>query len=97
MLLVIFFISMKILDMMYRAVLFWVKLVFRLAVLGAIMVLGLWMYNRGVDGFIEDVQALGEKWAGDYEKYTGEVKKYQAQKEAQIRMQAANKGRGWGR
>ncbi|KAF2131609.1 hypothetical protein P153DRAFT_199625 [Dothidotthia symphoricarpi CBS 119687] len=96
-LLVVFFISMKILDMMYRAVIFWVRMVFRLALLGAVVVLGLWVHNRGVDGFVADVQGLGEKWTGEYQRYSGEVKKFQAQKEDQIRMQAANKGRGYGR
>jgi hypothetical protein len=90
------FISFKILDMMYRAVLFWVNLVFRLVLWGGVGLIGLWVYNRGVDGFVQDVQDLAGRWAGEYEKYSGEVKKYQQDQEAQIRLQAKQQqGRGW--
>jgi hypothetical protein len=95
----IFFISLKILDMMYRAVLFWVNMVIRLALWGSMAVLGLWVYNRGIDGFVRDVQDISQTWMGSYEKYSNEVKKYQAEKEGQIRMQAgqqaAQQGKGW--
>lgn len=90
------FISFKILDMMYRAVLFWVNLVFRLVLWAGVGLIGLWVYNRGVDGFVQDVQDLAARWAGEYEKYSGEVKKYQQDQEAQIRLQAKQQGgRGW--
>ncbi|RYO29253.1 hypothetical protein AA0111_g6279 [Alternaria arborescens] len=46
-LLAIFFISLKILDMMYRAVIFWVNLALRLVFWGGILVVGFWVYNRG--------------------------------------------------
>ncbi|CAO2650374.1 Nn.00g016660.m01.CDS01 [Neocucurbitaria sp. VM-36] len=96
-LLAIFFISLKILDMMYRAVMFWVNMALRLVFWGAIVFVGLWVYNRGVDGFVEDLQGLGEHWMGEYQKYSGEVKAFQKQKEDQIRFQAGQKqrGRGW--
>jgi hypothetical protein len=95
----IFFISLKILDMMYRAVLFWVNMVIRLALWGSMAVLGLWVYNRGIDGFVRDVQDIAQTWMGSYEKYSNEVKRYQAEKEGQIRMQAAQQaaqqGKAW--
>lgn len=83
--------------MMYRAVIFWVNMVLRLAFWGSILLVGLWVWNRGVDGFVEDLQGLGEYWAGEYERYSGEVKSFQRQKEDQIRFQAQQKqkGRGW--
>lgn len=91
------FISFKILDMMYRAVLFWVNLVFRLILWGGIAVIGLWIYNRGPDGFVNDVQDLVHTWAGEYEKYSSEVKRFQQDQEAQIRLQAKKQGgrKGW--
>ncbi|KAH7385593.1 nuclear pore assembly and biogenesis-domain-containing protein [Pyrenochaeta sp. MPI-SDFR-AT-0127] len=96
-LLAIFFISLKILDMMYRAVIFWVNMVLRLVFWGSILLVGLWVWNRGVEGFVEDLQGLGEYWVGEYERYSGEVKSFQRQKEDQIRFQAQQKqkGRGW--
>jgi hypothetical protein len=96
-LLAIFFISLKVLDMMYRAVMFWVRMAFRLVFWGAIVVLGLWVWNRGADGFVEDVAGLVEYWTGEYEKYSGEVKKFQVQNEDRIRMKAGQRQRGGGR
>lgn len=94
-LLAIFFVSLKILDMMYRAVMFWVNMVLRLVLWGSVVVLGLWVWNRGLDGFVDDVSGLMEYWGGEYEKYSGEVKKFQEQKEGQIRMKAEQRKRGW--
>ncbi|KAF2833231.1 hypothetical protein CC86DRAFT_365182 [Ophiobolus disseminans] len=94
-LLAIFFISLKILDMMYRAVIFWVNMVIRLVFWGSIVVLGLWVWNRGVDGFVDDISGLFEYWTGEYEKYSGEVKKFQQQEKGQIRMKTEQKRRGW--
>jgi hypothetical protein len=82
--------------MMYRAVIFWVNLVLRLIFWGGAVVLGFWIYQRGPDGFIEDVTDLGHKWWGEYEKYSGEVKAFQQQQEHQVRMKAGQKQkRGW--
>jgi hypothetical protein len=81
--------------MMYRAVMFWVNMVIRLVFWGSILVLGMWVYNRGVDGFVEDVSGLMEYWGGEYEKYSGEVKRYQEVEKGQIKMKAEQRKRGW--
>lgn len=82
--------------MMYRAVLFWVKLAYQIAIWGGIAILGFWLYNRGVDGFVEDVSGLAEYWTGEYHKYKGEVNRFQKAQEQQVRMKARQKGgRGW--
>lgn len=98
-LLAILFISLKILDMAYRAVLFWVKLVVRLVVWATVLGLGLWLWNRGVDGFVADVGELAEYWGKEYSKYAGEVKGWSEYEKAQIRLQAYQQGgrgaRGW--
>jgi hypothetical protein len=95
-LLVIFFISLKILDMMYRAVMFWVNMAIRLVFWGALIVLGFWVWNRGIDGFVDDVSGLGEHWMGQYQKYSDEVKMFKGEKEEQIRVKAVqNKRGGW--
>jgi hypothetical protein len=97
-LLAIFFISLKILGMMYRAVIFWVKLALQMVLWGGILVVGLWVYNRGLEGFVEDAQGLIEYWLGQYEMYSQEVKGFQQQKESQIRMKASaqqQNGKGW--
>lgn len=76
--------------MAYRAVLFWISLAYKLVMFSAIVTLGLWVYSRGVDGFVEDVGDLGNYWMGQYEKFSDEVNYYQSKKEDQIRKQ--NKG-----
>ncbi|KAH7414257.1 nuclear pore assembly and biogenesis-domain-containing protein [Phaeosphaeria sp. MPI-PUGE-AT-0046c] len=94
-LLAIFFISLKILDMAYRAVMFWVNMVIRLVFWGGIVVLGMWIWNRGPDGFVEDIGGLFDFWSGEYEKYSGEVKSYREHEQGQIKMKAEQKKRGW--
>lgn len=77
---------------------FWIHLVLRLMFWGAIISVGLWVYGRGLDGFTEDVQDLAEYWTAEYQKYSGEVKRFQTMKENQIRMQQGGRGaggRGW--
>ncbi|KAF2733189.1 hypothetical protein EJ04DRAFT_535620 [Polyplosphaeria fusca] len=88
---VVIFVSLKILDMAYRAVMFWINLVFKLAFYVVIAAVGIWVYNRGVDGFAEDVQKLAEFWGGEYEKYSGEVRRFQQEEQAK----ATAKGYGY--
>jgi hypothetical protein len=94
-LVVLLFASFKILDMAYRAVMFWVNLVLKLAFWGGLATMGFWVWHRGVDGFTEDVQNLIEFWAGSYQKYSGEVKKFQKQKEREMKMKQSGYGRQW--
>ncbi|KAF2869885.1 nuclear pore assembly and biogenesis-domain-containing protein [Massariosphaeria phaeospora] len=92
----VLFVSFKILGMAYRAVMFWVKLAVRLALWGGIALVGLWVWSRGVEGFVDDVQGLAAFWMGEYERFGGEVKAWQREKEGQIRMETGAKGRGRG-
>ncbi|ORX93178.1 nuclear pore assembly and biogenesis-domain-containing protein [Clohesyomyces aquaticus] len=81
---VVLLISFKILDMAYRAVMFWINLVFRLVMWGSVATIGLWIWHRGVDGFIDDVQGLVEFWKDRYDEYSGEVSKFQKQQEVRM-------------
>ncbi|KAF2746514.1 hypothetical protein M011DRAFT_495006 [Sporormia fimetaria CBS 119925] len=90
-LIVLAIVSLKILGMAYRAVVFWVSLVLRVGTWVSVGVVCWWIYNRGVDGFVEDVQGLGEWWVGEYRRYEGEVVREKGRMEAR-----AGKGRrGW--
>ena len=55
--------------------------------------LGLWVYNRGVDGFVSDVEELGMYWWGEYERFSGEAKGWQREQERKVRFNAANNGK----
>jgi hypothetical protein len=94
-LLVVLFISLKVLDMMYRMVLFWINLALRLAFWGAVLGMGLWVWQRGPDGAVADLQYFAEYWLGQYERYSSEIKTFQQQKEDQIRLQARQQKTGW--
>ncbi|CAI6247749.1 unnamed protein product [Periconia digitata] len=90
-LVVLLFVSLKILDMAYRAVMFWVRLVFRLVLWGTLAAMALWIWNRGADGFVQDVQNLGSHWWGEYERFKDEAKDWQSFQEQEVRKQAGRK------
>jgi len=68
-LIIILFFSLKILDMAWRAVLFWVKLAARMVFWGALVLGSLYVWNRGVDGTVDDAQELALYWADQYAYY----------------------------
>lgn len=68
-LLIIVLVSLKILDMLYQTVLFWARLVRRVVFWGGLAALALWMYTRGPDGVVDDVQYWFETWNGEYQKF----------------------------
>ncbi|KAF2189778.1 hypothetical protein K469DRAFT_625740 [Zopfia rhizophila CBS 207.26] len=93
MLLAILFISLKILEMAYRTVMFWVNLVFKVLLWGSIAGVSYWIYTRGLDGFVEDVQHLVEVWLGEYEKFNEDVRRYQQQQQVRMDGYGHQKGR----
>ena len=65
-LLVVLFLSLKVLGMLLNTVLWWVRLVFRLAFWGGIVGVGLWVWIRGAEGVVGDLQSLSGVWAEEY-------------------------------
>lgn len=65
--LIILFLSLKVLNMLWQAVMFWVRLATRIVFWGGAIVLLLWLFNRGVDGAIEDVGYWTRVWNGNYQ------------------------------
>lgn len=68
-LIIVLFLSLKILGMLYRAVIFWVTLAVRVFFLGSLALIAIWMYTRGPDGALEDMQYWGGYWKGEYHKW----------------------------
>lgn len=66
-LLIILFISLKILNMLYQAVMFWVRLAQRIIFWGSIIAIGVWLYNRGPDGAMEDMGYLASTFWQEYQ------------------------------
>lgn len=79
--------------MAYRAVLFWISLAYKLAMFILVVSVATWIYNRGPEGFMDDVGHLGNYWMAQFEKFSDEVNYYQSQKEGQIRREQQQ--RGW--
>jgi hypothetical protein len=80
--------------MLYRSVMFWVRLVWQLVKYGLVVGVSLWIWNRGVDGAVRDAQELAGFWAGEYDRFRGEARAWKGAEEAQIRMQAQQKKAG---
>lgn len=69
-LLLILFLSLKILNMLVNTVMFWIRLAARLMFWGSLAVIGLWMWTRGPAGVMEDVQSWSYVWTQEYKYFT---------------------------
>ncbi|PSK37447.1 hypothetical protein B9Z65_2189 [Elsinoe australis] len=65
-LLILLFISLKVLNLLYQAVMWWVRLAFRLVFWGAIIATVTWLFVRGPDGVMDDMSRLADTWKGEY-------------------------------
>ncbi|KAF2722787.1 hypothetical protein K431DRAFT_244366 [Polychaeton citri CBS 116435] len=65
-LLIILFVSLKILNMLWQAVMFWVRLAKTIIFWGGLGALAIWVYNRGPDGMMEDVSYWTEVWQQEH-------------------------------
>ncbi|GAB7338550.1 hypothetical protein MBLNU457_5298t1 [Dothideomycetes sp. NU457] len=86
-LLILLFISLKILNILFNTVMFWVRLAIKMVFYGSILGLGTWVYARGPEGVVEDCQSLAQTWRGEYVYWKdraegGGVRAAQAQKVA---------------
>ena len=66
-LLIIIFVSLKILNMLWQTLLFWVGLARKLVFWGGLVSLAVWMYARGPEGVMEDVDYWWQVWTKEYQ------------------------------
>lgn len=66
-LLIILFVSLKILDMLWQTMLFWLRLARKIVFWGGLAALALWLYTRGPDGVMEDVEYWLQVWNHEHE------------------------------
>ena len=66
-LLIILFLSLKILNILVQTLLFWLRLAKRIAFWGGLLGLGVWMYTRGPEGVGEDLGYWWSVWNQDYQ------------------------------
>ena len=65
-LLIILFVSLKILDILWQSFLFWLRLARKVVFWGGLAALGVWMYTRGPEGMVEDVGYWTAVWSDEY-------------------------------
>ncbi|OCK73521.1 hypothetical protein K432DRAFT_387350 [Lepidopterella palustris CBS 459.81] len=81
--------------MFWRAVMFWVRLVFRIVFWGSLVLAGVWVWNRGVDDAVQDAQSAVAYWVGYWQE---QRVVYEQQVELAKRFGAAGmrEAGGWG-
>jgi hypothetical protein len=72
-LLIILLISMKIFNYLVNAVLFWVYLFAKIVFYGSLILVGFYVYQRGPEGALKDMNAFVNRWNGEYEKHKQKV------------------------
>lgn len=88
-LVIVLLVSLKILNILYRAVMFWITLAFRLVFWGTVVVLGLFIWSRGFDGAVQDLSTWAKYWVGvwmsEYQRFQEQLERareYQMQQQA---------------
>jgi hypothetical protein len=69
-LLIILFLSLRILGMLWRAFVFWITLVIKAALGVVVAFMAVWIITRGPEGFVDDVQDMGSYWMHEYKRYS---------------------------
>lgn len=92
-LVVILFISLKLLNMLWQTFMFWINLARRAVFWGGLVMLGLWMYTRGPEGVQEDVQYWVEVWTSERDHW--KEKDRAARMSSQVRGKGRARSGGW--
>ena len=94
-------VSIKVLDYMRRAIIYWISVAVRLSIYAALLGIGVYMWQRGLDqsledfgwlwglleGFTEEGQRIGNRRARGSER--------QAHKHTQVGRKDRTRGAGW--
>lgn len=92
-LLVIIFLSLKILNMLVSTIMFWIRLASKVVFWGSLAILGLWMWTRGPEGVMEDVGHWSGIWAAEYKHFTDSANQNMARGNQQ--PYGGGAGSGW--
>lgn len=65
-------------KMVYNAIMSWIRFAFKFGfILGSIAIM-VWIWNRGLDGSVEDLRFLFQFWTEQYYKYESQAKSHKA-------------------
>lgn len=79
--------------MLVNTVMFWFRLVFRVAFWGGLALVGLWMWTRGPEGVVEDLGTWAGRWRQEYEFYS--ERQAENARMARGRQDPYGGGEGW--
>jgi len=65
-LMILLFVSLKIVNLLYRTIMFWIVLILKIAFYGSLAAIGLWIWSRGIEGVEEDIGNLTQLWKHEY-------------------------------
>ncbi|OQO12174.1 hypothetical protein B0A48_02815 [Cryoendolithus antarcticus] len=95
-LLVIIFVSLKLLNMLVQSVMFWFRLAWKIAFWGMLAGLALWMWTRGPEGVAQDVGYWAGVWGNEYEYWREREGQARAAQSWQQPVRKAQRRGGWG-
>ncbi|KAI4193836.1 MAG: hypothetical protein LQ348_002762 [Seirophora lacunosa] len=92
---VLLIVSLKVLDMLRRAVVYWISVAIRLAMYAMALIVGMWIYQRGLEQTLEDLGWIAGLLAGLNEQgeKVGHAKASRSAKEARRIPKGSPKGR----
>lgn len=83
---------MQILNMLWRWLRFWLSLFVKISLWAGAALLGMWLWARGPEGFVADVEDLVAYWQGEYRYYKSQAE----QATIEARFSSRRGGRGGG-
>lgn len=91
-LLIIVLVSLKILDMLWQTVKFWLRLARRIVLFAGLAALALWLWSRGPDGVMDDIGYWVRMWNTEHQYW---LDKERAAKMARQKPAYGRQGAGW--
>jgi len=63
---VVLYLSLKVVDMLWRAIWFWISFILKIVFWLSIALVGLYTWNRGIEGTYEDLMYYVDYWMNEY-------------------------------
>jgi hypothetical protein len=63
---VVLYLSLKVVDMLWRAIWFWTSFILKIILWLSIALAGLYVWTRGIEGSYEDLEYYVEYWMNEY-------------------------------
>ncbi|KAI9819881.1 MAG: hypothetical protein M1827_006451 [Pycnora praestabilis] len=95
--LIVLFLSLKLFGILWRGVIGWIVLAFRFAFYIAVCIIGVWIWQRGIDGFVGDIMGWGSEVSEVFEGEKRRWEELQRQQGMRGGAYGAGDNSAWGR